>query len=123
MEMARICSTTVDAVQSNRVKYAKKIAIENECYLVLKGTNTIVATPDGRVFFNTTGNDGLSTGGSGDVLSGMIVSRLAQGYDPLTAVLNSVYLHGAVADELAKSMPTRAILPSDIIEGLKTISD
>lgn len=122
-EMARLCDTTTDVIEGNRVKLAKKFAVENNCYLVLKGTNTIVATPNGRIFFNTTGNDGLATGGSGDVLSGMIVSRLAQGYDPLTAVLNSVWIHGAVADKLAQSMPTRAILPSDIIEGLKTISD
>ncbi|MBQ8740622.1 MAG: NAD(P)H-hydrate dehydratase [Clostridia bacterium] len=122
-EMARLCDTTTDEIQANRVKFAKKFAVENNCILALKGTNTIVATPNGRIFFNTTGNDGLATGGSGDVLSGMIVSRLAQGYDPLTAVLNSVWLHGAVADKLAESMPTRTILPSDIIEGLKTISD
>ena len=118
-----MCGVSTEAVESNRVKFAKKFAIENNCYLVLKGSNTIVATPNGRIFFNTTGNDGLATGGSGDVLSGMIVSRLAQGYDPLVAVLNSVWLHGAVADNLAQSMPTRAITPSDIIEGLKTISD
>lgn len=122
-EMARLCDTTTDVIEANRVKYAKKLAVENNCYLVLKGTNTIVATPNGRIFFNTTGNEGLATGGSGDVLSGMIVSRLAQGYDPLTAVLNSVWLHGAVADMLAEKMPTRAIMPSDIIEGLKTILD
>ncbi len=122
-EMARLCDTTTEQIEANRVKFAKKFAVENNCYLVLKGTNTIVATPNGRIFFNTTGNNGLATGGSGDVLSGMIVSRLAQGYDPLDAVLNSVWIHGAVADMLAESMPTRAILPSDIIEGLKTISD
>ena len=122
-EMARLCDTTTDQIEANRVKFSKKFAVENNCYLVLKGTNTIVATPNGRIFFNTTGNNGLATGGSGDVLSGMIVSRLAQGYDPLDAVLNSVWIHGAVADMLAESMSTRAILPSDIIEGLKTISD
>lgn len=122
-EMARLCNTTTEEIQANRVKFAKRFAVENNVFLVLKGTNTIVATPNGRIFFNTTGNDGLATGGSGDVLSGMIVSRLAQGYDVLTAVLNSVWLHGAVADKLALDMPTRAILPSDIIEGLKTISD
>ena len=121
--MARLCNTTVYEIENNRVKSAKKFAVENGCYLVLKGKNTIVATQNGRIFFNTTGNNGLATGGSGDVLSGMIVSRLAQGYDPLTAITNSVWLHGAVADELAKSISTRAILPSDIIEGLKTISD
>ena len=122
-EMARLCNTTVDEIEANRVKFAKKFAVDNNCYLVLKGSNTIVATPNGRIFFNTTGNDGLATGGSGDVLSGMIVSRLAQGYTPLDAVLNSVWIHGAVADMLAQKMPTRAILPSDIIEGLKTITD
>ena len=122
-EMARLCNTTTDIIQSNRVKYAKAFAIENNCYLVLKGTNTIVATPNGEIYFNTTGNDGLATGGSGDVLAGMIVSRLAQGYTPLDAAINSVWIHGAAADYLAKSMPTRAILPSDIIEGLKVISD
>lgn len=122
-EMARLCNTTVDVIESNRVKFAKKFAVENNCYLLLKGTNTIVATPNGRIFFNTTGNDGLATGGSGDVLSGMIVSRLAQGYDTLDAILNSVWIHGKIADILSEKMPTRAILPSDIIEGLKTISD
>ena len=122
-EMARICNTTTDDIQNNRVRYAKRFAVENNCYLVLKGTNTIIATPNGSIYFNTTGNDALATGGSGDVLSGMIVSRLAQGYDILDAVLNSVWLHGAVANELAKVNSTRAILPSDIIEGLKTISD
>ncbi len=122
-EMARLCDATTEEIQSNRVKFAKRFSVENRCYLVLKGTNTIVATPNGEIFFNTTGNEGLATGGSGDVLSGMIISRLAQGYNPLTAVLNSVWLHGAVADNLSKTMPTRAILPSDIIEGLKTISD
>jgi len=122
-EMARLVGTTTENIQSNRVKYAKNFSVENRCYLVLKGTNSIVATPNGEIFFNTTGNDGLATGGSGDVLSGMIVSRLAQGYNPLTAVLNSVWLHGFVADTLANTMSTRAILPSDIIEGLKTISD
>lgn len=122
-EMARLCNTTVDVIESNRVKFAKKFAVDNNCYLVLKGTNTIVATPNGRIFFNTTGNDGLATGGSGDVLSGMIVSRLAQGYNVLDAILNSVWLHGKTADVLAEKMPTRAILPTDIIEGLKIISD
>ncbi len=122
-EMARVCNTTVPNIESNRTKIAKRFAVENNCYVVLKGKNTVVATPNGRIFINTTGNNGLSKGGSGDVLSGMIVSRLAQGYDPLEAVLNSVWLHGAVADNLSKSIATRAMLPTDIIEGLKTIFD
>ena len=122
-ELARLCYTTTEEIESNRIKFAKNFSVENGCYLVLKGCNTIVSTPNGKLFFNTTGNDGLATGGSGDVLSGMIVSRLAQGYDVTTAILNSVWIHGAIADELAKTVSTRAILPSDIVEGLKTISD
>lgn len=122
-EMARLCRTTVAEIEGNRVKFAKSFAVQYNCYLVLKGHNTIVATPKGEIYFNTTGNDGLATGGSGDVLSGMIVSRLAQHYDALTAVLNSVYLHGEAADKLAERMSARAICPSDIIEELKTISD
>lgn len=122
-EMARLCNATVSDIESNRIKFAKEFAVENNCYLLLKGTNSIIATPKGEIWFNTTGNDGLSTGGSGDVLSGMIVSRLAQGYAPFDALANSVYLHGKTADVLSKSISTRAILPTDIIEGLKTISD
>jgi NAD(P)H-hydrate epimerase len=67
--------------------------------VVLKGANTVVASPDGRVFFNTTGNPALATAGSGDVLSGMIVSYLAQGESALNAALTSVWLHGKAADE------------------------
>ena len=74
-EMARLCDTTTDVIEANRVKFSKKFAVENNCILVLKGTNTIVASQKGEIFFNTTGNNGLSKGGSGDVLSGMIVSR------------------------------------------------
>lgn len=122
-EMARLCNTTTDTVESNRIKISKKFAVENKCTLVLKGTNTIIASENGEIYFNTTGNNGLSKGGSGDVLSGMIVSRLAQGYRPLDAALSSVWLHGAVADRLACDISTRAILPTDIIEGLKTITD
>ncbi len=122
-EMARLCGTTAEDIESNRVKYAKKFAAENRCVLVLKGANTVVAAPDGRIYFNTTGNSGLATGGSGDVLSGMIVSRLAQGYEPLEAALSSVWLHGKAADSVAQKMCERAIIPSDIIEELKVISD
>lgn len=122
-EMARLCGTTTEEIESNRIKFAKKFAVEYRCFLVLKGSNTVIAAPDGKVFINTTGNSGLATGGSGDVLSGMIVSRLAQGYEPLEAALNSVWLHGKAADIAIKRICKRALLPSDIIEELKTVAD
>lgn len=121
-EMARLLNTTTEDVEANRISYSKRFAVENGCILVLKGANTIVAAPDGRVYFNITGNSGLATGGSGDVLSGMMVSLLAQGEDLLNAALAAVWLHGSAADSAAKKYSERSIIPSDIIEELKTFA-
>ncbi|MBQ8203744.1 MAG: NAD(P)H-hydrate dehydratase [Clostridia bacterium] len=120
-EMARLCHTTVNEIEKNRVEYAKNFARNYSCIVVLKGANTIVAAPDGRIFFNLTGNAGLATGGSGDVLSGMIASYLAQGVSPLSSALNAVYFHGLAGDMAAEKSSKRALLPSDIIEELKYI--
>ncbi len=122
-EMARLCGTDVKDIESNRCLYAKRFAMQNDCVLVLKGANTIVAAPDGRVFFNTTGNAGMATGGSGDVLSGMIVARLAKGENALNSALSSVWLHGKAGDLAANRLTQNSLLPSDIIEELRTLSD
>lgn len=121
-EMARLCHTTVNDIEKNRVEYAKNFASTYSCIVVLKGANTIVAAPDGRIFFNLTGNAGMSTGGSGDVLSGMLASYLAQGESPLKSALNAVYFHGLAGDKAAEKFSQRSLLPSDIIEELKHIS-
>ena len=89
---------------------------------MLKGANTIVASPDGEVFFNVTGNYGLAKGGSGDVLSGIIAALLANGYDPIEAALCGVYVHGEAGDNAAKRYSKRTVLPSDVIGELKHIS-
>ena len=119
--MARLCHTTVNDIERNRIEYAKNFASTYSCIVVLKGANTIVAAPDGRVFFNLTGNAGMATGGSGDVLSGMIASYLAQGESPLKSTLNAVYFHGFAGDRAADKFTERSLLPSDIIEELKYI--
>jgi len=85
---------------------------------VLKGANTIIATPDGDIFFNMTGNAGMATGGSGDVLSGIIVSLLAQGFSAVDAAKAAVYLHGEAGDKAAAKRGERQMIPSDIIEEL-----
>ena len=120
-EMARLCHTTVNDIERNRVEYAKNFASNYSCIVVLKGANTIVAAPDGRVFFNLTGNSGLATGGSGDVLSGMLASYLAQGESPLKSALSAVYFHGFAGDKAADKFTERSLLPRDIIEELKYI--
>lgn len=120
-EMARICKTEVADIEANRVKYALAFAKKFGCIVVLKGANTIVASPDGRTFFNTNGNPGMAKGGSGDVLAGIMVSRLAQGEVPLKAALSAVWLHSAAGDIAAKLHTQTAMLPSDIIDALETV--
>jgi NAD(P)H-hydrate epimerase len=90
-------------------------AVKHKCVIVLKGAHTSVALPDGRVFFNSTGNPGMATGGSGDVLTGMIVSLLGQGYTPSDAAVASVYLHGLSGDIALRIHSEESIIAGDIL--------
>ncbi len=120
-EMARLCKTDVVDIEANRVEYARGFAQKYGCIVVLKGANTIIASSDGRVYFNITGNSGMSKGGSGDVLAGILVSRLAQGEVPLKAAMSAVWLHGAAGDVAAAKHTKTAMLPSDIIDALESV--
>ena len=117
-EMARLCGITTADVENDRVEIAQKFSKKYGCVLVLKGADTIVADENGEVFFNKTGNPGMATGGSGDVLAGMIVSLLAQGFNAIDAAKSAVYLHGEAGDKAEKILGERKMLPSDIIEFL-----
>lgn len=116
-EMARLTKTSVAEVQSNREQVAVNFAKEYNVYVVLKGHNTAVATPDGDVFVNTTGNAGMATGGSGDVLAGMISSLLAQNpQKPLECACAGVYLHGQAGDIAKDKFGEVSMLPTDLID-------
>ena len=117
-EMARLLKTDVKTVELNRFEIAQKFALKHNCILVLKGANTLIATEKGEVFVNTLGNSGMATGGSGDVLAGIIVSLLAQGLSPADAAKAAVYLHSFAADNAAQEIGEAALLPSDVIEAL-----
>ena len=117
-EMARLCNVSVGEIENNRIAVARNFAITHNVILVLKGANTVIASPDGKIRFNTTGNPGMSTGGSGDVLAGIIVSLLAQGLPVDKAVAYAVYLHGKSGDKAAFKKGQRAMLPSDMIDEL-----
>ncbi len=119
-EMARLFNKTAADIERDRISYARDFAIPHRCTVVLKGANTIVASEKGRIYFNTTGNAGMATGGSGDVLGGVLVSMLASGRDALQAALDAVYIHGRAGDAALKNSCETALLPSDVIEGLKT---
>ena len=117
-EMARLCKKSVTEIEQNRINTAKDFAVYYGCVVVLKGANTIIAEPNGNISFNTTGNPGMATGGSGDVLAGITVSLLAQGLSPEAAAKAAVYLHGAAGDKAAEKRSLHALLPSDIIDEL-----
>ena len=99
-EAARLLGITTQAVQADRVATTRTLARRFNAMVALKGCGTIIAAPDGQWFVNTTGNAGLATAGSGDVLTGFAVSLLAQGWPALQATLAAVYWHGQSADRL-----------------------
>jgi hydroxyethylthiazole kinase-like uncharacterized protein yjeF len=91
-------------------------AFSLNCYIILKGHYTLIVTPGGKIFFNTTGNPGMATAGSGDVLTGMVTSLLVQGYTQEEACILSVYLHGVAGDIAAEKLSEEALIASDIID-------
>jgi NAD(P)H-hydrate epimerase len=97
-EMARLVGMSIEDVQANRLEIARAFASTHHVYVVLKGHRTLIATPDGTIFINPTGNPGMATGGTGDVLTGMIAAWLAQLLDAEAACKLAVYLHGMAGD-------------------------
>jgi len=117
-EMARLLSTSVAEVQADRIGIVKKAAGEFGCTCVLKGARTLIATSDGKLMINPTGNAGMATGGSGDVLSGMIGAFLARGMKVHDAAGAGVYLHGLAGDLAAQEKGQICLAASDIIDFL-----
>ena len=102
-EAARLLDATTVGVQADRVASARAIARRYRSWVVLKGHGSVIAAPDGKFWINPSGNPGMASAGMGDALSGMIAALIAQGVEPLRALLAGVYLHGAAADALAAS--------------------
>jgi len=96
-------------------------AEKHQFICILKGAHTAIALPNGSIWFNSTGNPGMATAGSGDVLTGVIGGLLAKGYSPETAALLGVYAHGKAADAQIKTLAPPFLLASDIIEGLNSV--
>ena len=113
-EMARLLGTGIDAVQADRLGQARAFAAAHRLHVVLKGHRTIVAGPDGRSFVNLTGNAGMATGGTGDLLTGMIAAWVAQLLDAEAACKLSVYLHGTAGDLAERDEGQAALMASDI---------
>ena len=115
-EMARLINSTPREVNSDRENTAINFAKRYGVITVLKGAGTIIASPDGKAYINHTGNSGMATGGSGDVLAGIIGSMLAQGANPFKAAAAGVFLHGTVGDIAAEKLGRISMLPTDMTE-------
>ena len=117
-EMSRLCGKTVAEIIANPIGIACDFAKKHGVTVVLKTANTVVCDSNADVYINTTGNSGLSKGGSGDLLAGMTVSFVAQGMKPFDAAVAAVYLHGLGADMVAGKTSMRGMLPSDVLNFL-----
>lgn len=115
-EFERLFGKTANEFE--KIELALLQAKELNCFIVLKGHHTFIATPGDHVFFNSTGNAGMATGGSGDVLTGILTGLLAQGYSAHDASILGVYLHGLAGDMAADKKSIEAMIASDIIEAL-----
>lgn len=114
-EMARLTGRTSAEVQSDRFRTVEDFVRSYGCFLVLKGARTLIGEPDGQIYLNPTGNPALSSGGSGDVLTGLIGGFLARGWPPAEGALAGVYLHGLAADLLAGKMGQSGLLASELL--------
>ncbi|AOQ25151.1 Bifunctional NAD(P)H-hydrate repair enzyme Nnr [Moorella thermoacetica] len=117
-EMARLLGTTAAKIQEDRLEIAAKYAREWQAVLLLKGARTVIAWPDGQVYINPTGNPGMATAGSGDVLTGIIAGLAGQRLKPGVAAALGAYLHGAAGDEAARQRGQRAMMAGDLLDFL-----
>jgi len=119
-EMARLTGLTTDQVQAKRVEVARQFSIEHKAYVVLKGNRTLIAEPGGQVYVNPTGNPGMATAGTGDVLTGMIAGLLAQHPEaPIERVVSAaVYWHGAAGDAALARRGELSLLATDLLAAL-----
>ncbi len=115
-EFSRLTSKSVKEILSNPVKYAVEFATQKGVNVLLKGATTVIATPNGRYFLNVTGNSGLASGGSGDVLTGMIAGFIAQGVKVENALKVAAYVHGRCAEMYAKENDEASFIPQDLVD-------
>ncbi len=122
LDMSRISGVDVEEITEDIPSFAQKFANENKVICVLKDHNTAVASPDAEyVYINQSGNSGMSTGGSGDVLDGVIAGLLAQGCEPYIAATLGVYIHGLAGDIASEMLSQYSLMASDIIDALPEV--
>ncbi len=118
-EMSRLTGSSIPEIQANRLQVARKFSREHELIVVLKGHRTLIASPDGTVWVNPTGNPGMATGGTGDILTGIVAGLLAQHpHHALEATALAVYLHGLAGDLASRSLGENSLVATDLVRFL-----
>lgn len=120
-EMARLCGCSTFNITQDPVGFASSFSKRWKANLLLKGATSVICSSSGNIAYNLTGNPGLAKGGSGDVLTGIILAMIAQGLQPYEAACAGAYLMGKAADKAAETISLRAMTPSDVIEALKAV--
>ena len=115
-EFARLFGESQNNFEQNDLQ--RKMSIDHKVYILLKGAHSCLSTPEGKCYFNSTGNPGMATAGSGDVLAGILTGLMAQGYSSLDTALLGMYLHGMAGDEAAEDLNENSIVASDIVSYL-----
>ena len=115
-ELRRLIGTWAD--DREKIDKVKRLAADHGCFVVVKGAHTMTCTPEGNLYFNSSGNPGMAKGGSGDVLTGYLSGLLARGYDPLSAALLGVFVHGRAGDKAADCYGQEGMNAADIVEFL-----
>jgi NAD(P)H-hydrate epimerase len=117
-EMARMLGRSVADVQADRIEVVREFCRGHGVFLVLKGAGSVIGEPGGRIFVNSTGNPGMATGGTGDVLTGMVAAFLARGLEPLPALLTAVFLHGRAGDLARDGKGEDGLIAGDVLEAI-----
>ncbi len=117
-EMARMLGVSVASVQADRIETARRFATTYNAHVVLKGHTSVISAPGGPTFLNPTGNPGMASGGTGDVLTGMVGAFLARGRAPLAALCCATYLHGLAGDLAAQAKGEEGLIASDLVEAI-----
>jgi len=120
-EMARLIGSSAKGIQEDRIGMSRNFSHSRNVFLVLKGYRTLIATPQKEIYINPTGNPGMATGGTGDVLTGMIGGLICQGWDVLRSVQSAVYLHGLAGDRVAREKGERSLLATHLIEQIPSL--
>ena len=120
-EMSRLTSKSISEIQSDRILSAKSFAEQYGVTLVLKGANTVVASPDGRIFVNSAGNPGMARGGSGDVLTGIITALVSRGLSSFDASCAGVYIHSLAGDYVKNRYGENSVTPTRVLDSLGSV--